>query len=52
MRIEFSNGFLLFMGTVFGLINVWWPSIFLSFMFGLCFGQIYLNIKRNKDKKS
>ena len=49
MRIRFSNGFLFFCGTTTGIINLFYPSIFGSFVFGGCFGLIYLNYKERKQ---
>ena len=49
MKVRFTNQFLLTMGITFGTLNVFFPSLFLSFMFGTCFGAIWLNFYE-KDK--
>jgi len=48
MRVRLSNGFLLFMGIIFGVLNFFTPNLILSFLFGTCFGLIYLNHKLDK----
>jgi hypothetical protein len=51
MKVEINNNFLFILGTTFGVLNLFFPNIFFSFIFGASFGQIYLNVKRRKDQK-
>jgi len=48
MRIRFKNPFLAIVGTIFGLIDAFYPSLFCSFMFGVCFGFIFFELYRRK----
>jgi len=51
MRIRFKNPFLATVGSIFGIIDFFYPSLFCSFMFGVCFGLILRNYleERNGD---
>lgn len=49
MKIRFKNPFLAFWGTFWGVLNIFYPTLLGSFMFGLCFGFIYLNFKEEKN---
>jgi len=49
MEIRFKNWFLLLMGTIFYAWSWFTTSLVPSFMFGVCFGLIYLNYKDEKD---
>jgi len=46
--IRVSNNILLTLGIIFFLIGREIGGLFPSFMFGLCFGMIYLNYKEDK----
>jgi len=47
-----SNSFLIILGVIFFLIGRETGGLFPSFMFGLCFGIIYLNYKRDKKENN
>jgi|TARA_B110000977_G_C10940083_1_gene440520 hypothetical protein len=47
-----SNNFLIILGVIFFLIGRETGGVFPSFMFGLCFGIIYLNYKRDKKENN
>jgi len=50
--MRFSNGWLLGWGIFWGLYNtIFGGSIFTYFMFGVCFGLIYLNYLEDKKEK-
>jgi hypothetical protein len=51
MKIRFSNPFLAILGTIFYIISWFTNSLGPSFMFGLCFGMIYLNYKDEKNNR-
>jgi len=51
MRIRFSNPFLAIIGSIFGIISFFTHSIGPSFLFGVCFGMIYLNYREEKNGK-
>jgi hypothetical protein len=49
MRIRFTNPFLAFCGLFWSIWNMaTGGSIFTYFMFGVCFGLIYLNYQDDK----
>tara|TARA_R110000803_G_scaffold22164_8_gene55313 strand:+ start:2513 stop:2674 length:162 start_codon:yes stop_codon:yes gene_type:complete len=50
--IRINNIFLMVLGGIFFLIGRENGGIYPSFMFGLCFGIIYLNYKRDKKEKN
>tara|TARA_R110001592_G_scaffold60826_3_gene185441 strand:+ start:1369 stop:1530 length:162 start_codon:yes stop_codon:yes gene_type:complete len=50
--IRISNNFLAVLGIIFFLIGRQTGEIYPSFMFGLCFGMIYLNYKRDKKENN
>jgi hypothetical protein len=50
--IRVSNNFLMVLGIIFFLIGRETGEILPSFMFGLCFGMIYLNYKRDKKENN
>tara|TARA_R110000782_G_scaffold239034_1_gene325388 strand:- start:1193 stop:1354 length:162 start_codon:yes stop_codon:yes gene_type:complete len=50
--IRVSNNFLIILGVIFFLIGRETGGVFPSFMFGLCFGIIYLNYKRDKKENN
>lgn len=48
MKIEITNlGWCIF-GIILALLNLWINSFVLSFLWGLCFGQIFLNLRKEK----
>ena len=51
MKIRFKNPFLAICGTGFFFIGYFTGSLISYFMFGWCFGMIYLNYK-DDDKKN
>jgi len=50
--IRVSNNILLILGVIFFLIGREIGGIFPSFMFGLCFGMIYLNYREDKKNSN
>jgi hypothetical protein len=50
--IRISNNFLMVLGIIFFLIGRETGGQLPSFMFGLCFGMIYLNYKRDKKENN
>lgn len=48
MNIKFSNRFLFFFGVLFAIMNLISPNVILSFLFGVCFGFIFLNFNSKK----
>jgi len=49
---KISNHFLFVLGIIFFLIGRENGESYPSFMFGLCFGMIYLNYKRDKKENN
>jgi hypothetical protein len=52
MQIKITNLGWCIIGTTLAIINIFWvDSTFLAFIWGLCFGQIFLNLKRAKKEE-
>jgi len=51
MEIKITNLGWCIIGTTLAIINFWVDSTFLSFLWGLCFGQIFLNLRRQKKEE-
>jgi len=49
MRIRFTNPFLAIIGSILGILNFFYPTFLGLFMFGWCFGMIWLNYKDDKN---
>jgi len=49
MKIRFTNPFLASLGTIFYIISWYTTSLVPSFLFGVCFGMIYLNYRDEKN---
>jgi len=47
--IRLSNPFLAFLGTFFYIWSWFTTSLMPSFLFGVCFGLIYLNYRDEKN---
>jgi hypothetical protein len=49
MRVRFQDPFLFITGIGFGVLSIFTDELFSPFMFGLCFGGLYLNHKARKN---
>ena len=51
LRVRFQDPFLFITGMGFGILTFFTDSLFPYFIFGACFGGLYINRKEKKNGK-